>query len=61
VTLTGVLGAYLAWITIAAGSLVPVMVLHALLDLRILGLPLDAVPVVTPGGPQAAAPPPEGS
>ena len=61
VTLTGVLGAYLAWITIAAGSLVPVMVLHALLDLRILGLPLDAVPVVTPEGPQAAAPPPEGS
>ncbi len=60
-TLTGVLGAYLAWITIAAGSLVPVMVLHALLDLRILGLPLDAVPVVTPEAPQATAPPPEGS
>lgn len=61
VTLTGVLGAYLAWITIAAGSLVPVMILHALLDLRILALPLDAVAVVTPEGPSAAGPPPEGS
>jgi membrane protease YdiL (CAAX protease family) len=61
VTVTGVLGAYLGWITIAAGSLVPVMILHALLDLRILGLPLDAVPVVTPDEPQAAAPPPDAS
>lgn len=59
-TLTGVLGAYLGWITIAAGSLVPVMLLHALLDLRILGLPLDAVPV-TPEGPTAAGTPPEAS
>jgi membrane protease YdiL (CAAX protease family) len=61
VTLTGLLGAYLAWITIAVGSLVPVMLLHALLDLRILGLPLDAVPVVTQEGPQAAGQPPEAS
>jgi CAAX protease family protein len=45
VTVTGILGAYFAWITIATGSLIPVMVLHALLDLRILGLPLDAVPL----------------
>jgi len=45
VTLTGLAGAYFAWIAISTGSLVPVMVLHALLDLRILGLPLDAVPV----------------
>lgn len=59
VTLTGGLGAYLAWITIATGSLVPVMLLHALLDLRILGLPLSAVPVVTPEGPQGAGPPPK--
>jgi membrane protease YdiL (CAAX protease family) len=48
VALTGALGAYLAWITIATGSLVPVILLHALLDLRILWLPLEAVPVVTP-------------
>lgn len=61
VTLTGVLGAYLAWITIATGSLVPVMLLHALLDLRILGLPLEAVPVVIPEGPKAAGSPPEAS
>ena len=60
-TLTGVLGAYLAWITIAIGSLVPVMVLHALLDLRILALPLEAVPVITPEGPRAAGPPQEAS
>jgi uncharacterized protein len=44
VTLTGVLGAYFAWITIATGSLIPAVLLHVLLDLRILGLPLDAVP-----------------
>jgi membrane protease YdiL (CAAX protease family) len=47
--LTALAGAYFAWIAIATGSLVPVMVLHALLDLRILGLPLDAVPVPPPG------------
>jgi membrane protease YdiL (CAAX protease family) len=61
VILTGVLGAYLGWIAIAVGNLVPVIVLHALLDLRILGLPLEAVPLVIPEGPQAAGPPPEGS
>jgi membrane protease YdiL (CAAX protease family) len=44
VILTGLVGAYFAWIAIATGSLVPVILLHALLDLRILGLPLDAVP-----------------
>jgi uncharacterized protein len=44
VALTGLVGAYFAWIAIATGSLVPVILLHALLDLRILGLPLDAVP-----------------
>jgi membrane protease YdiL (CAAX protease family) len=48
VTLTGILGAYFAWITISTGSLVPVMLLHALLDLRILWLPLDAVPLPPP-------------
>ena len=47
VALTGVLGAYLAWITISAGTLVPAMILHALLDLRILALPVDAVPYPT--------------
>jgi hypothetical protein len=44
VTLTGLVGAYLAWITISTGTVLPVMLLHTLLDLRILGLPLDAVP-----------------
>ncbi len=45
---TGLLGAYFAWIVIATGSLVPVMILHALLDARILALPLDAVPFPDP-------------
>lgn len=44
VALTGLLGAYFAWFTIATGSLLPAMLLHALVDLRILGLPLDAIP-----------------
>jgi uncharacterized protein len=44
VALTGLAGAYFAWVAISTGSLVPVMGLHAILDLRILGLPLDAVP-----------------
>ncbi|HEV7536488.1 MAG TPA: CPBP family intramembrane glutamic endopeptidase [Acidimicrobiia bacterium] len=48
VALTGLAGAYFAWIAISTGSLVPVMVLHAILDLRILGLPLDAVPFPAP-------------
>jgi uncharacterized protein len=48
VVLTGLAGAYFAWIVISTGSLVPAMVLHALLDLRILGLPLDAVPLPVP-------------
>jgi len=44
VVLTGVLGAYFAWFTISTGTLLPAIVLHALVDVRILGLPLDAVP-----------------
>jgi membrane protease YdiL (CAAX protease family) len=48
VTLTGLLGAYFAWMAISAGSLLPVMLLHALLDVRILALPLDAVPSPAP-------------
>jgi uncharacterized protein len=48
VVVTGALGAYFAWMTIATGTLVHVMVLHALLDARILALPIDAVPL--PGG-----------
>jgi membrane protease YdiL (CAAX protease family) len=56
VVMTGLVGAYLAWIVIATGSLVPAMLLHALLDLRILALPLDAVPLPAPepGGREVA-------
>lgn len=45
VIVTGALGAYFAWIAIATGTLVHVIVLHALLDARILALPIDAVPL----------------
>jgi membrane protease YdiL (CAAX protease family) len=55
VVMTGLVGAYFAWIAISAGSLVPAMFLHAALDLRILGLPLDAVPFPSPPGPPPAA------
>jgi membrane protease YdiL (CAAX protease family) len=39
VVLTGLVGAYLAWLVLSTGSLLPAMVIHALLDLRILALP----------------------
>jgi len=39
VILTGLVGAYLAWLVLSTGSLVPAMVIHALLDLRVLALP----------------------
>ena len=44
VVLTGVVGAVFASLTLSSGSLVPAMVLHALLDLRILALPDLEVP-----------------
>jgi membrane protease YdiL (CAAX protease family) len=37
--LTGVVGAYLAWLTLSTGSLLPAIAVHALIDLRILALP----------------------
>jgi membrane protease YdiL (CAAX protease family) len=39
VVLTTLVGAYLASVTVSAGSLLPAMVMHALLDLRVLALP----------------------
>jgi len=56
VVLTGLVGAYFGWLAIATGSLVPVMVLHALLDLRILFLPLEAVPLPVPAPAPAEGP-----
>jgi membrane protease YdiL (CAAX protease family) len=45
VILTGLVGAYLAWVTLSTGSLLPAIAMHALLDLRILALPdLDPRP-----------------
>lgn len=49
VILTGLIGAYLAWLVLWTGSLVPAIVIHALLDLRILALP-DRRPAPTPAG-----------
>jgi membrane protease YdiL (CAAX protease family) len=44
VLLTGIVGAYLAWLTLSTGSLLPAIAVHALIDLRILALPdLDDV------------------
>jgi uncharacterized protein len=44
VVLTGIVGALLAWVTLDSGSLLPAMIMHALLDLRVLALPdLEAV------------------
>jgi membrane protease YdiL (CAAX protease family) len=39
VLLTGIVGAYLAWLTLSTGSLLPAIAVHALIDLRILALP----------------------
>lgn len=39
VVLTGLVGAYMAWLVLSTGSLVPAMVIHALVDLRVLALP----------------------
>jgi uncharacterized protein len=45
VLLTGIVGALFAAVTLSSGVLLPAMLMHALLDLRILALPdLDAEP-----------------
>jgi membrane protease YdiL (CAAX protease family) len=49
VLLTGVVGAYFAWLTLSTGSLLPAIVIHALLDLRVLALP-DLEPATAPTG-----------
>jgi CAAX protease family protein len=50
---TGLVGVFLAWLVLSTGSLIPAMVLHALLDLRILALPDLGKTATT--GPRAAA------
>jgi membrane protease YdiL (CAAX protease family) len=50
VAATGLVGGYFAWLVISTGTLVPVMLLHAVVDLRILALPLDAVPFPSTAG-----------
>jgi uncharacterized protein len=46
ILLTGLVGGYLTWMVLSTGSLVPAMVIHALLDLRVLALPDLAGPAV---------------
>jgi membrane protease YdiL (CAAX protease family) len=56
VILTGLVGAYLAWLVLSTGSLLPAMVIHALLDLRILALPNLRAPAPAGAGGVAPAP-----
>jgi uncharacterized protein len=51
VVLTGLVGAYLAWLVLSTGSLLPAMVIHALLDLRVLALPDLETPPPSPDAP----------
>lgn len=39
VVLTGAVGALLAWLTLSSGSLIPAIVLHTVLDLRLVAIP----------------------
>jgi len=54
VIVTGLVGAFLAWLVLSTGSLIPAMVVHALLDLRVLALP-DLGPRSSPGQATTAA------
>lgn len=54
IALTGLVGAYLAWLVLSTGSLLPAMVIHALIDLRILALP-DLKPAEASSFPARAA------
>jgi membrane protease YdiL (CAAX protease family) len=54
VVLTGLVGGYLAWLVLTTGSLFPAMIIHALLDLRILALrDLKKPSQASPGVPTA--------
>ena len=44
---TGVIGAVLCWITLAAGTLIPAMIIHAVFDLRTLALRQDLIEALT--------------
>lgn len=48
VLLTGLVGAYLAWLTVSTGNLLPAMVVHAVLDLRILAIRASSLPSAEP-------------
>ncbi|MGH9124939.1 MAG: CPBP family intramembrane glutamic endopeptidase [Acidimicrobiales bacterium] len=55
VVLTGLVGAYFAWVVLSTGSLWPAIAIHALLDLRVLAVRnFDA----EPSGASPPAPPP---
>jgi membrane protease YdiL (CAAX protease family) len=58
VVLTGLAGAVFASMTITTGSLLPAIAVHAMVDLRILGLPDLARDVLPPPVPSAVGPQP---
>ncbi|MGO9197851.1 MAG: CPBP family intramembrane glutamic endopeptidase [Acidimicrobiales bacterium] len=52
IVLTGAIGGLLAWITLSTGTLVPAIVIHVLVDLRVVALPASvAEPSPTAGSP----------
>lgn len=65
VILTGLVGGYLTWLVLSTGSLIPAMIIHALLDLRVLALPdLDdpdagRLPSATGGSQRVLVEPPD--
>jgi len=58
IVLTGLVGAYLTWMVLSMGTLVPAMVIHALLDLRVLALPDLEPPAAARGSKRALVQPP---
>ncbi len=55
VVLTGLVGAYLTWLVLTTGSLFPAMIIHALLDLRVLALRDLSIPTDSATGETSGA------
>jgi membrane protease YdiL (CAAX protease family) len=57
---TGLIGAALCWVTLATGTLIPAMVIHAAFDLRVLALRRDLIDALIQRQRLAAPPPRSG-
>jgi membrane protease YdiL (CAAX protease family) len=57
VVATGLVGAVLGWVVVATGSLLPAMLIHALVDLRILALPRSMLESIQSGALAESGPP----